>query len=278
MDVNRTVVIAGKNRVAVECLKDLLSRGLVSPEKVRVLPVSSDSGEDDWQPSLRKFARQVGIQTIGVADLSERKGIFVSVEYDRILHPSRFPEWQFFNIHFSALPAYKGCWTAILPILHGAKETGVTLHEMDAGIDTGPIIDQVKFRLDDKVTAKCLYSRLMVKAVKIFARNIESLVNDCWIAQPQPEMGASYFSRADLDVGQTEIDLSLTFDEIDRKVRGFYFPEFQTATLNGLPIRSVRVYHDQSEDSAVIVSPRDKAQTIAECKDCLIEISHGNEG
>ena len=75
------------------------------------------------------------------------KIFFISLEFDKIINTSLFKTTNLFNIHFSLLPRYKGMYTSILPILNGDKISGVTLHKIDRGIDTGDIIDKCSFRL-----------------------------------------------------------------------------------------------------------------------------------
>ena len=74
--------------------------------------------------------------------------LFMSVEYDRIIKPALFASSRLYNVHFSLLPKYRGCNTAVWPILNGEAEHGVTLHEIDAGIDSGPIVAQRSFPID----------------------------------------------------------------------------------------------------------------------------------
>ena len=59
--------------------------------------------------------------------------------------PKNFLNARLYNIHFSYLPAYKGMFTSALPIKNGEVDSGVTLHKIESGIDTGDIIDQIKF-------------------------------------------------------------------------------------------------------------------------------------
>ncbi|MBQ8080233.1 MAG: hypothetical protein IJ236_09800 [Oscillospiraceae bacterium] len=67
--------------------------------------------------------------------------IFLSAEFDRLIRPDKFRSQELYNIHFSLLPRYKGCYTSVHPLLHGDTTTGVTFHRIRRGIDTGEIID-----------------------------------------------------------------------------------------------------------------------------------------
>ena len=65
-----------------------------------------------------------------------------------ILNIDKFFSKELFNFHFSLLPKYRGCHTNFFQIYNGEKISGVTLHKIDNGIDTGPIIDQLKFSIN----------------------------------------------------------------------------------------------------------------------------------
>src|SRR5690606_13123102 len=85
--------------------------------------------------------------------------LFLSLEYDRIIRPEIFKSSKLYNLHFSLLPAYKGVFTSILPILNGERQTGVTLHKIDNGIDTGDIIFQKNIDITEDINSLQLYKR-----------------------------------------------------------------------------------------------------------------------
>lgn len=76
--------------------------------------------------------------------------LLLSVEFDRIVQISKFLSDKIFNIHFSLLSKYKGMYSSVLPILHGERKTGVTLHRIRHGIDTGEIIAQEEVDIEEK--------------------------------------------------------------------------------------------------------------------------------
>jgi methionyl-tRNA formyltransferase len=87
--------------------------------------------------------------------------IFLSLKFNRIVGPAVFKSKRLYNIHFSALPAYKEMYTSALPILHGAHLSGDMLHEIDPWIDTAPIIDQAISDLPETWTARDLASQVL---------------------------------------------------------------------------------------------------------------------
>ena len=84
-----------------------------------VLPNKEDTGMDTWQPSLVKCAQKLGIRIIG--NLKEGRttphGIILSLEYDSIIRTHEVQTWRAYNIHFSALPSYRGCLTSVRPLV-----------------------------------------------------------------------------------------------------------------------------------------------------------------
>jgi methionyl-tRNA formyltransferase len=229
--------IAGKSQAAVDVL-----RGAQSLSGIRIvcLPNANDGGVDGWQPSLLKAAREAGVETVTLDCAMRRPELcFMSVEYDSIVRPERFATTALFNIHFSLLPKYRGCNTAVWPILEGEENHGVTLHEIDAGVDTGAIIDQRAFPIGD-MTARDLYFRCMALGSELVLEWLPRLLAGDYRATPQSEEGASCYRRKDLDFSRKEIDLAQSTAAVLRQVRAFTFPEYQRPTYKGVDILEAR--------------------------------------
>ena len=125
------VCIAGKTEIAVRGLEYALAH--LGTARVLACPNGNDDGVSRWQPSLRRFANEWGIQVVSLTDLYEHDDlVLISLEFDRIVRPDSFRSHRLFNIH-SKLPAYKGMHTAAWPILNGKAFSGVTLHKIDEG-------------------------------------------------------------------------------------------------------------------------------------------------
>lgn len=102
--------------------------------------------------------------------------LFLSCEFDSIIKPEKFRSNELYNIHFSLLPKYKGCHTSVLPILWGDIFTGVTLHKIRSGIDTGEIIDQQKVDILENDNSLDLYKKLIQSGTDIAIRNLDKLL------------------------------------------------------------------------------------------------------
>ncbi|MEP7219920.1 MAG: formyltransferase family protein, partial [Bacteroidota bacterium] len=101
----------------------------------------------------------------------------------------------FFNIHFSLLPAYRGTMTSFWPIVLRERSTGVTLHRIDDGIDTGDIIARRSFVIGEEDTCRDLYFRYHEAAAALLRDHLESVINGSFTATPQGNEGAGSFPR-----------------------------------------------------------------------------------
>lgn len=257
-----SICIAGKNRVAIESLQHIME---ISGLRVFACPVVSDTGEDGWQPSFRKAAL---LARVPLLELNEVKKIdhviFLSLEYDRIVEVNDFSNAMLLNVHFSLLPAYKGCYTSIWPLYFGEKVTGVTLHKIDSGIDTGDIIDQLEIPISRDLTARSLYEIYQDNAVKLVIKNINNILLSSFDACRQTPFGSSYYSRKSLNEISLDIGFYSAAEQIKNKVRALYFPEFQCAQHEKNNIASVEITRNRStRKPGTVVCADDISVTVA---------------
>lgn len=230
--------IAGKNQIAV----DVLTAATALPDvTVLCLPTASDRGSQEWQPSLFAAATHAEIPIVPLEALYEEPDlVFLSVEYDRIIRPDKFrqPE-RLFNLHFSLLPAYRGCNTSVWPILNGEKEHGVTLHVIDRGVDTGGIIAQRRFEIGTR-TARNLYFTCMSLGRDLCVDYLPRLLNGDFVAEPQRLDEGSLYKRSDLNFARKIIDFNQPTANVLRQVRAFSFVEYQLPLVDGCAILAAR--------------------------------------
>ena len=233
------VCIAGKNDIAVNLLQYLTEN---HPElELGVVCNKTDLGVNGWQGSLRWYAGRWQVPEYTLEHVYGRGDmVLLSLEFDRLLRPERFASRRLFNIHFSLLPTYKGMYTSALPILNGEREVGVTLHRIDAGIDTGEIIAQRSFPVGEK-TSRELYLGYIRAGTELVLAHIEDILAGRERSYPQPGSGSTYYSRASIDYGHIEIDLNQTAEGVARQIRAFAFREYQLPTVYGRPIVSAHV-------------------------------------
>ena len=248
------ICIAGKNKCAVDATKFLLSRN-IERKKLIVLPNKNDHGKDGWQPSLRKIAKQNKLKITNMRSLySMDELFFFSLEYDEIIDIKKFKSKNLFNFHFSLLPKYRGCHTNFLQIYNGEKFSGVTLHKIDSGIDTGDIIDQIKFKIKINDNAFDNYKRLMFFAVKLFKKNFLNVLKNKYKVKKQILSKGRYFSRSSVNYKKIrKINLKKFSIKNHNKIRSFIFPAYQYPIVNGDKIiksvyKNKKIYLTKSSD------------------------------
>ena len=129
------ICIAGNFNLAIECSIFLLKKF----KNIQLYAIfnSNDHGEDNFQKSFKKFCKNnKNIKSIYLEEAYNIDGlIFISLHFDKIIKTQKFKSNKLYNIHFSLLPKYKGMHTTAWPIILGEKQTGVTLHKIDNGIE-----------------------------------------------------------------------------------------------------------------------------------------------
>lgn len=234
------VCVAGKNDVAVYVLEYLYDKR--KSYKLGVLCNRTETGKDSWQRSLRLLAERLKIREYLLEELYDiNELIFLSLEFDRIIKPELFNTDKLYNIHFSLLPQYKGMYTSAIPILNGEKVTGVTLHKIDRGIDTGDIIAQKSFEIKDNDTCRDIYIKLIKSGINLVIENLDDILNDTVKSYPQPVENSSYYSKDYINYSNLEIDLNQTSVGIDRQIRAFSFREYQLPKVKGYEIVGTRM-------------------------------------
>lgn len=223
--------IAGKNTIATRALDHART---LSGVEVAALPNPDDGGEDGWQPSFRRHARDIGVEVVDLEHLAARDDlVLVSLEYSRIVKTASFASDRLFNVHFSLLPKFRGCNTSIWPILLGEAHHGVTLHVMDSGVDSGPIIDQIAFDIRPQATSRDLYLRCLELGFDIFRNNVARLLDGSYGTRPQNEAEQSTFRRDAIDYENIGIDFQKPNEAVSRQIRAFSFKEYQLPPFQG---------------------------------------------
>ena len=131
------------------------------------------------------------------------------------------------NIHGSLLPRWRGAAPIHRAILAGDRETGITIMQMAAGLDTGPTLLRESIPIDAKDTTATLHDQLATLGGKLIVRALQQLQNGALPATPQPDEGVTYAAK--ISKSEARIDWNLPAAEIERQVRAFNpFPIAQT--------------------------------------------------
>ena len=122
--------------------------------------------------------------------------MFVAAGYIQILKPSllAIPRIVAANFHASLLPAYRGKHPVFWALRNGERSAGLTVHVMQAGLDTGDILFQVRLRTRKRDSVATLYDRIMDGSLGLVRRLVDDAANGTLHRKPQARAGASYYS------------------------------------------------------------------------------------
>ena len=148
--------------------------------------------------------------------------LMVVVAYGLIL-PRRvlaIPHLGCWNVHASLLPRWRGAAPIQRAILAGDSESGVDLMQMEAGLDTGPVLLERRTSIHADDTGGSLHDRLSHLGAEVLAEGLRRvLAGEKLTATPQPEAGVTYAHK--LDKAEAKLDFSLPAPALERKVRAF---------------------------------------------------------
>lgn len=128
------------------------------------------------------------------------------------------PTFGCINVHTSLLPKYRGAAPIQWAILNDEAETGVTIMQMDVGMDTGAILTQERTSIEKHDNAQTLHDRLAKTGADLLVRTIPDYVAGRITPQPQPSEGVTYAPKIKKQDG--EIDWTQTARAIWNRVRG----------------------------------------------------------
>ena len=121
------------------------------------------------------------------------------------------------NVHASLLPRWRGAAPTQAAIMAGETETGVTIMQMDAGLDTGPILARQDSAIEVDDTAATLGLRLAEIGAQLLVEVLPAYLAGDLDPVPQPEQGVTYAPQ--LSKADGEIDWALPAERIDRHIR-----------------------------------------------------------
>lgn len=121
------------------------------------------------------------------------------------------------NIHGSLLPRWRGAAPIQRAILAGDAETGITIMQMDAGLDTGPMLLRESVPIGPRTTAGDLHDALAEIGARLIVEAMEGLAAGRLKAEPQPAEGATYAAKLGRDEGR--LDWRRPALELERRVR-----------------------------------------------------------
>ena len=147
--------------------------------------------------------------------------LIVVVAYGQILPQPilELPKYGCINVHGSLLPLYRGAAPIQRAILDGQNKTGVTIMEMETGLDTGPMISKMETQIESNDNAQTLHDRLANLGAKLLVDTIPQYVTGKIKSIPQDDSQSSHASKITREMGQ--IDWTKTATDIWNQARAF---------------------------------------------------------
>lgn len=153
---------------------------------------------------------------------SYQADIMIVMAYGLILPASilEAPKHGCINIHVSLLPRWRGAAPVQQAILAGDRETGVTIMQMDNGLDTGAILHQQSCLINEKDTSEIVYKKLAAISSTLLLKTLEDVEEEKLNPVAQNNALATYAHK--IEKNDAKINWYETSDMIDQKVRAYY--------------------------------------------------------
>ena len=184
------------------------------------------------------------------------------------------PKYGCINVHASLLPKYRGAAPIQYAIIKGEKESGVTIMQMDIGMDTGAMLDKVVVPIAENTTMGELHDALREQGATLLLQVIDKIAAGTAVAEPQDNERATYATL--LDRSMEHIDWSKTAQEVHNLIRGFNpAPSTFTKLPNGksLKIWGSKMTDKSSAAAAGTVIETGKHSFFVACGEGVLEIT-----
>lgn len=184
------------------------------------------------------------------------------------------PKYGCINVHASLLPKYRGAAPIQYAIIKGEKESGVTIMQMDIGMDTGAMLDKVVVPIAENTTMGELHDALREQGAALLLQVIDKIAAGTAVAEPQDNEQATYATL--LDRSMEHIDWSKTAQEVHNLIRGFNpAPSTFTKLPNGksLKIWGSKITDKSSTAAAGTVIETGKHSFFVACGEGVLEIT-----
>ena len=148
------------------------------------------------------------------------------------------PHYGCINVHASLLPRWRGAAPINAAILHGDEETGVTIMQMDVGLDTGPMLAKKSIRIKPDDTAGSVSQALSTLGADLLIETLPDYLAGNLTATPQPEDGSTYAPM--LQKGDGLLNFTQPAVDLERRVRAMHPWPGAWFEWNGNPLKVLR--------------------------------------
>lgn len=224
------IAFMGTPDFSVPALAELIAAGHDVVAVYSQPPRKSGRGMSETPSPVHAFAQAQGIEVRTPEKLkgADEQAAFRDLDLDvaivaayGLILPQAIldaPRLGCLNIHASLLPRWRGAAPIQRAIMAGDKETGVAIMQMEAGLDTGPVLLAERTQIGATETAGELHDRLSLIGSGLMVRALAALERGSLEATPQPEEGVTYAAK--IDKAEARIDWSRPAAELDCHIRG----------------------------------------------------------
>lgn len=221
---------------------------------------ASGRGRELKPPPVKTLALELGLPIIQPQKLREpeamaqlqawKPDLIVVAAFGQILKKDvlDLPRFGCVNVHASLLPRWRGAAPINAAILAGDEETGVTIMQMDVGLDTGPMLAKRSIRLNPDDTAGSVFQALSTLGADLLLETLPDYMDGKIIPQPQPEEGATYAPMLKKEDGR--LDFFKPASELERRVRAMNPWPGAFMELDGAILKVHRAHVDAGNASA----------------------------
>ncbi len=225
------VVFLGTPEFAVPSLKALLSAGHDVPAVFTQPDRPKGRGNQMAEPPVKRAASELGlsihqperIRRPGYIDVLRALGaeLMVVVGYGQLIPPTiiELPRYGILNVHASLLPNYRGAAPVQWAIANGENQTGVTIMQIDPGLDTGDMLLKASVDIQPDETAPELSGKLAPLGAQLLLQAIQQISDGTIHREKQNNAEATYAPILKKEDGL--IEWSRTADQIYNRLRGF---------------------------------------------------------
>ena len=224
------IVYMGTPDFAVEPLEAIIKAGYEVAAVVTQPDKQKGRGKEVKMTPVKECALRHGIPVFqpvkikepeAVAELEKYQAdLFVVAAFGQLLSEEilNMPEYGCINIHASLLPAYRGAAPIQWAVLNGEKESGVTIMQMEKGLDTGDMLLKRSVELSPKETGDSLHDKLMRLGAELIVEALPKLEKGELVPEKQKDELSSYAKKLTKAMGQ--IDWSKDAVSLERWIRG----------------------------------------------------------
>ena len=233
------VIFAGTPEFAAVALEALHQAGFEIPLVLTQPDRPAGRGMQLQASAVKQFALQHGIPVAQPVSLRlDGKYPDIAAEAHRLLHATPhdvmvvaayglilprsvldIPRLGCINIHGSLLPRWRGAAPIHRAIEAGDTQTGITIMQMEEGLDTGPMLSMEKLAIAEDDTTASLHDKLAGMGGRMIVSALRKLPQGELAATPQPAEGITYAAKISKD--EAALDFSQPAEEIARKIRAF---------------------------------------------------------